>query len=43
MPMLGLFSPDMQGADWIGIAVLLVWCVYFTPVGVLSFLHFKGA
>ena len=42
MPILGLFSPDLQGADWIGMAVLMVWCVYFTPVGILSFLHFKN-
>lgn len=41
MPMLGLFRADMQGADWIGTAVLEFWCIYFIPVGVLSFLHFK--
>lgn len=42
MPMLGLFSPDMEGADWIGTVVLEFWCVYFIPVGILSFLHFKN-
>lgn len=41
MPMLGLFSPNMQGADWIGVAVLEFWCIYFIPIGVLSFMHFK--
>lgn len=41
MPMLGLFSTDMQGADWIGTAVLEFWCIYFIPVGILSFIHFK--
>ena len=42
MPMLGLFSPEMGGADWIGVAVLGFWCVYFIPIGVLSALHFKN-
>ena len=42
IPMLGLFSAEMQGANWIGIAVLEFWCVYFIPVDVLSFLHFKS-
>ncbi len=41
MPMLGLFSPDMQGATWIGTAVLEFWCIYFIPVGILSFMYFK--
>lgn len=41
MPMLGLFNKDLQGAAWIGTAILLFWCAYFVPVGVLSFLHFK--
>lgn len=41
MPMLGLFSTDMQGADWIGVAVLEFWCIYFIPIGILSFLHFS--
>jgi multidrug efflux pump subunit AcrB len=41
VPILGVFSSDMQGADWIGTAILEFWCVYFVPVGVLSFVHFK--
>jgi len=41
MPMLGLFSPDMGSADWIGVAALGFWCVYFIPIGVLSVLYFK--
>ena len=41
MPMLGLFSPDMQGVTWMGTAVLGFWCFYFIPVGILSFLYFK--
>ena len=42
LPVLGLFTPEMQGADWIGILVLEVWCAYFIPVGILSFLFFKS-
>ena len=40
-PMLGLFTPDMVGAEWIGTTVLEFWCVYFMPIGILSFLHFS--
>lgn len=43
MPMLGLFTPNMEGAAWIGTAILLFWCLYFVPVGVLSFLYFQDA
>lgn len=42
MPMLGLFSAEMQGCEWIGILVLEFWCIYFTPIGFLSYLHFKS-
>lgn len=42
MPMLGLFTPGMAGGDLIGILVLEFWCAYFTPVCVLSYLHFKN-
>jgi hypothetical protein len=41
IPILGVFSSDMQGADWIGTAVLEFWCVYFIPIGILACLHFK--
>ncbi len=41
MPLLGLFRSDMHGADWIGIAVLEFWCLYFIPIGILSFVHFN--
>ena len=41
IPLLGLFSSDMQGADWIGTAVLEFWCIYFLPIGILSFFHFN--
>jgi hypothetical protein len=42
IPLLGLFSTDMQGAEWIGTAVLMFWCSYFIPIGVLSSIHFKN-
>ncbi len=41
MPMLGLFDANMEGSDWIGTAVLEFWCVYFTPISILSILHFS--
>jgi len=41
MPVLGVFGGDMSGAAWIGTAVLEFWCVYFAPVGVLSYRYFK--
>ncbi|MDC7126544.1 MAG: hypothetical protein PQJ46_13315 [Spirochaetales bacterium] len=41
-PMIGLFSADSQSSEWVGTAVLLFWCLYFIPVGVLSVLYFKS-
>ncbi len=41
MPMLGLFRADMTGANWVGTAILEFWCVFFIPISILSFLHFK--
>lgn len=40
LPLLGVFGPDTQGADWVGVAVLEFWCAYFLPIGVLSLRHF---
>ena len=42
MPMTGMFAqmpPDENNSG--GIIALIVWCVYFLPVGILSFLHFE--
>ncbi len=39
LPMLGLFKADSPA--WIGVAVLEFWCLYFSPISVLSFLHFS--
>ena len=42
MPMTGMFSRLSSGGDGLGGRLALVaWCVYFLPVGILSFLHFK--
>ncbi len=38
VPMLGLFKAD--NPTWIGVAVLEFWCLYFCPIGILSYLHF---
>jgi len=41
MPITGVFSPDLQGVDLIGTAILLFWCAYFLPVGILSIIYFR--
>jgi isoprenylcysteine carboxyl methyltransferase (ICMT) family protein YpbQ len=43
MPLLGVFKPNMPGGSLIGVLVLEFWCLYFTPVCILSFLHFKNS
>ncbi len=41
MPMTGMFAKMSSGGDGIGGRLALVaWCVYFLPIGILSFLHF---
>jgi len=40
-PMLGLFKPGMTGGDLAGTLILEAWCLYFLPVCILSFMHFK--
>lgn len=39
MPMLGIFSEG--GSYWSGVIALEAWCIYFIPVGVLSYRHFR--
>ena len=42
MPMTGIFSKMSSGGDGLGGRLaLVVWCVYFLPIGILSFLHFR--
>lgn len=41
MPMTGMFSKMSSGGDGLGGRLALVaWCVYFLPIGILSFVHF---
>ena len=44
MPMTGMFAKMSSGGDGVGGRLaLVVWCVYFLPIGILSFIHFtKG-
>lgn len=41
MPIMGVFYPGMEGGELIGTVVLEFWCLYFLPVGVLSFRYFR--
>ena len=42
MPMTGMFAKMSSGGDSIGGRLALVaWCVYFLPIGILSYIHFK--
>ncbi|MFB0920103.1 MAG: hypothetical protein QMB62_04365 [Oscillospiraceae bacterium] len=41
MPILGLFSADMKGSSLIGTLIMEFWCVYFIPIGVLSYRYFR--
>jgi len=43
LPMLNIFNSNMNGNGTIyGTVVLLFWCSYFVPIGILSALHFKN-
>ncbi|MDP4152759.1 MAG: hypothetical protein Q8865_04855 [Bacillota bacterium] len=39
-PMLNIFSMNMKNGDRIGRIALLLWCLYFIPIGILSTFHF---
>ena len=42
MLMTGMFSKMSSGGDGLGGRLALVaWCVYFLPIGILSFLHYR--
>jgi hypothetical protein len=41
MPILGIFNSNMAGGDIIGTIVLEFWCIYFMPICILSYKHFK--
>ncbi len=43
MPITGIFARMSSGSGGIGGRLALVaWCVYFLPIGILSFLHFRS-
>lgn len=42
MPMTGIFRSMSNGGDnMAGVIALEFWCVYFIPIGILSFAHFR--
>ena len=41
IPVMGIFSTD--GNPLVGIAVLETWCIYFIPVGLLSYRFFRDS
>ena len=42
MPMTGMFVKMSSSGDGIGgMLALVAWCVYFLPIGILSFIHFR--
>ncbi len=42
MPITGMFARMSSDGDGIGgRLVLVVWCLYFLPIGILSLLHFR--
>ena len=44
MPMTGVFSSMSSGETSVaGVVALVIWCVYFFPVGVLAYKHFGKA
>ena len=43
MPMTGVFTSMASGESGIGGTIaLLIWCVYFFPIGVLAYKHFSS-
>ena len=40
IPMFPVFTPDMDDGTVIGTLVLLVWCIYFLPICILSWRYF---
>lgn len=42
LPMLGLFTPDMTGAEWIGTAILEFWHIFYSNQCIIIFAFFKS-
>ena len=41
MPITGMFVSNGTNSNG-GVIALEIWCLYFLPIGILSYLHFKG-
>ena len=41
MPMMGIFSNHTGSISIGGTIALEIWCIYFIPIDILSYLHFK--
>ena len=41
LPMTGMFLNASGSSSKGGVIALEIWCMYFLPIGILSFLHFK--
>ena len=42
MPMTGMFVNSNGSTSIGGVIALELWCLYFIPIGILSYLHFKN-
>ena len=42
MPMTGMFLGSHGSTSKGGVIALEIWCLYFLPIGILAFLHFKN-
>ena len=42
MPMTGMFVNTSGSSSMGGIIALEIWCLYFLPIGILSYFHFKN-
>lgn len=40
IPLLGVFDPQMKEGEWIGSLLLGFWCLYYTPIAILSGFYF---
>ena len=41
MPITGIFANNDGSTSSGGVIALEIWCLYFLPIGILSFLHFR--
>ena len=42
MPMTGIFANHIASGSMGGVIALEIWCLYFLPIGILSYFHFKN-